>query len=131
VCFGDADRPDDKTYGPSCALRAIDMFNEKEIDGQKLYVKEALKKSLRDLEKQKEMMRYKNSKKRCNLYVKNFPPNTTKEQLEELFGKYGEIESVKLFPADGPVSYAFVCFKNPEKATLAKQELHNQNLNGK
>jgi polyadenylate-binding protein len=77
------------------------------------------------------MMRYKNSKKRCNLFVKNFPPNTTKEQLEELFGRFGEIENVKLFPKDNEVIYAFVCFKNPEKATQAKAELHNYNLNGK
>jgi hypothetical protein len=41
----------------------------------KIYVKEALKKEAREQEKKKEMMRYKNSKKRCNLYVKNFPPN--------------------------------------------------------
>jgi polyadenylate-binding protein len=131
VCFGDADRPDDKEYGPACALKAISELNEKEIEGQKLYVKEALKKEDRQIEKQKEMMRYKNSKKRCNLFVKNFPPNTTKEQLEELFGRFGEIENVKLFPKDNEVIYAFVCFKNPEKATQAKAELHMYNLNGK
>jgi hypothetical protein len=44
-------------------------------------VKEALKKSDREIEKKKEMLRYKNSKKRCNLYVKGFPSETTKEQL--------------------------------------------------
>ena len=54
-------------------------LNGKILDGQELYVKEALKKEERAMEKTKEMLRYKNSKKRCNLYVKNFPPNTTKQ----------------------------------------------------
>jgi len=44
-----------------------------------LYVKPALGKAEREIEKRKDMLRYKNSKKRCNLYVKNFPPATTKE----------------------------------------------------
>lgn len=106
-------------------------MNEKEVDGNTLYVKEALKKSDRELEKKKEMIRFKNSKKRCNLHVKNFPPSTTKEQLEELFLQHGEIESVKLMPKDGEAQYAFVCFKNPESASGAKAKLHNYNLNGK
>jgi len=60
-------------------MRAVLELNGKQIDGQELYVKEALKKEERQIEKTKEMLRYKNSKKRCNLYVKNFPANTTKE----------------------------------------------------
>lgn len=43
----------------------------------KLYVKAALSKDERQAEKEKEKLRYKNSKKRCNLYVKNFPPDTS------------------------------------------------------
>lgn len=94
-------------------------------------MKEALKKPVRDLEKKKDMLRFKNSKKRCNLYVKNFPPTTTKEQLEELFGQQGEIESVKLMVKEGEPPYAFVCYKNPEHASNAKAKLQNSNLNGK
>jgi len=45
-------------------------------------VKPALSKKEREIEKQKNMLRYKNSKKRCNLYVKNFAQGTTKEQLQ-------------------------------------------------
>jgi polyadenylate-binding protein len=116
VCYGDKDNKD-REYGPKCAMKAVEELNGKNIEGQELYVKEALKKEDRAMEKTKEMLRYKNSKKRCNLYVKNFPPNTTKEQLEELFGKYGEIENIKIFPKEGESIYAFVCFKNPEKAS--------------
>jgi polyadenylate-binding protein len=112
-------------------MRAVDELNGKNIEGNELYVKEALKKEDRQMEKTKEMLRYKNSKKRCNLYVKNFPPNTTKEQLEDLFTKYGDIENIKIFPKEGESVYAFVCFKSPESASRAKTELSNQVFNGK
>ena len=42
-------------------------------NGKKLFVNYALKKSERDQEKLRETIRYKASKRRCNLYVKNFP----------------------------------------------------------
>jgi polyadenylate-binding protein len=74
VCYED---PDDKEAGPRSAMNAITNLHEKDIDGHVLYVRDALKKQDRDMEKKKEQLRFKNSKKRCNLYVKNFPPNTT------------------------------------------------------
>ena len=77
VCYGDKNNQD-REKGPKAALRAVEELHGKNIEGQELYVKEALKKEERQMEKAKEMLRYKNSKKRCNLYVKNFPPNTTK-----------------------------------------------------
>lgn len=100
-------------------------------EGHTLYVKAALKKGEREVEKKKDMMRFKNSKKRCNLHVKNFLPTTTKEHLEALFGQCGEIESVKLMPNEGEAQYAFVCFKSPESASSAKAKLHGYNMNGK
>lgn len=77
------------------------------------------------------MFRYKNSKKRCNLYVKNFPTSTTKEQLQQLFERYGIIESIKVFPKEGEALYAFVCFKSPESAAKAMAELNASSFNGK
>jgi len=94
-------------------------------------VKPALSKAEREMEKKKEMLRYKNSKKRCNLYVKNFPPTTTKEQLDEHFKRFGEIESIRIFPKEVEALYAFVCFKSPEGASKAKAELHQQTFMGK
>jgi polyadenylate-binding protein len=74
ICFGSSD---DVEVGPKAALNAVAELNDKEIEGKPLYVREALKKSEREVEKLKDKMRYKNSKKRCNLFVKNFPPGTT------------------------------------------------------
>lgn len=117
ICYEDAT---DKEYGPKCAQRAVDQENEKEYDGQKIYVKEALKKVDREAEKRREQLRFKNSKKRCNLYVKNFPPTTTEAELRTYFEKYGDIESIKLLPKEGEALYAFVCYKQPDSAALAK-----------
>lgn len=128
ICYED---PNNKEYGPKCALAAVQSENEKEYEGQKIYVKEALKKSEREAEKRREQLRFKNSKKRCNLYVKNFPPTTTEPELRAYFEKYGEIESIKLLPKEGDALYAFVCYKSPDSAALAKQQLHQQTFNNK
>lgn len=87
-----------------------------------------MKKEEREAEKKREQYRFKNSKKRCNLYVKNFPPTTTEAELRQYFEKYGEIESVKVFPKEGEALYAFVCFKSPEHASLAKAQVPTQPL---
>jgi polyadenylate-binding protein len=117
ICY---EKEGDKEYGPKCAMNAISELNDKEFDGTRIYVKEALKKDERESEKKKEQLRFKNSKKRCNLYVKNFPPTTTESELRDYFGKCGEIESIKLLPKEGEALYAFVCYKNPDSAALAK-----------
>lgn len=112
-------------------MRAVDELNDKEIDGKPLYVREALKKSDRDRQKFADKLRYKNSKKRCNLYVKNFPPTTTKEELENLFKDFGTIENIKLNNDDPNKASAFICFKSPEEATKARSQLQNYNFGGK
>jgi RNA recognition motif-containing protein len=45
----------------------------------------ALKTTNRANEKLREMIRFKASKRRCNLYVKNFPINYEKEEIVNLF----------------------------------------------
>ena len=113
-------------------MNAVAALHDKEIDeNHKLYVKQALPRSDRETEKIKEMLRYKNSKKRCNLYVKNIPPNTTKDQLTELFSRFGLIESIKVLPKESEALYAFVCFKQPEDASRAKAELNGTTFNNK
>lgn len=54
-----------------------------------------------------------------NLYVKNFDTETTtEEKLTELFGKYGEITSIKLIQdqAGKLLGFGFINFKNPDDA---------------
>jgi len=73
VCFDDPNSTDFR-YGPRCAQAAIEKLNGKPINDQmNLYVRHAMKRADREVEKKKETLKYKTSKKRCNLYVKNFP----------------------------------------------------------
>jgi polyadenylate-binding protein len=78
VCFDDPKQRDFR-YGPRCAQAAIDKLNDKQINDQKLYVRYAMKRADREVEKRKETLKYKTSKKRCNLYVKNFPQAWTED----------------------------------------------------
>ena len=87
VCYNSEDKSN-REYGPKCAEEAVSaLHNADEVLGiplvdKKLYVKEALKKSDRAAERIRETIKYKNSKKRCNLYVKGFADNITEEELK-------------------------------------------------
>jgi polyadenylate-binding protein len=116
VCYED---PENKDHGPQSVAKAVEILNgklmgEKEGKEVKLYVREFLGKEQRAQEKFQEMIRYKNSKKRCNLYVKNFPATWSEEELKTTFQQFGEIERVKLEKGTGKNTYAFVCFKKPD-----------------
>lgn len=101
-------------------------------DGKNLYVKEALKAEERESERMRDNRKFKNSKKRCNLYVKGFPDSYTDADLRNLFEPFGEIESLRLFPMDGHKKpYAFVCYKAPDQATTAKNELTKSTTNNR
>lgn len=120
ICFGSEDQAD-REYGPRCAAKAVQEMDNKEFEGKPLYVKPALKKHEREKELQHETLKYKNSKKRCNLFVKNFTAETTEEDLKNLFQPFGEIESLKLFSQkDNKMPFAFVCFKTPDTASQVK-----------
>ena len=97
ICYAAQDAADHE-YGPRCAERAVQEMNDKQIGDTRLYVRPGLKKGERERELQHETFKYKNSKKRCNLYVKGFPATMTEPDLQTLFSKFGDIESLKLFP---------------------------------
>ena len=130
VCFED---PDDKEAGFISAEKAVQELNDKEVDGCKLYVQPALTAIQRQGVIQREQQRFKNSKKKCNLFVKNFPVEFGIEDLRPHFARYGEIESIKILPThDGqPSTRAFICFKQPDSAAYARGNLHGSPLNGK
>jgi len=96
VCY---DHENDRTYGPKCAENAVADLHDKEFDGFKIYVQPAVPLEQRQAQVQREQQRFKNSKKKCNLFVKGFPQQYQKENLEALFGQFGEIESVKIIPS--------------------------------
>lgn len=138
VCY---ERAADKAYGPECANKAVTDLNDKELDGYKIYVQPAVPAPLRQAQVKHEQFRFKNSKKKCNLFVKNFPSSFNEEKLREIFGQYGEIESIMIINKDEAVTEggspnraggrAFVCFKQPDQAMTARSHLHNYNIDGK
>jgi RNA recognition motif-containing protein len=108
------------------AEKATKEMHEKEVDANKLYVVEALKKQ----QLAKEVFKYKNSKKRCNLFVKGFPGNVNKDQLQNFFEKLAGPESVERIRIEmdknnqDQAKYAFVCFKQPDQAQSVKQQIN-------
>ena len=130
ICFNSEDRQD-REYGPKCAADAVAKLNGADSvngqplpDNRKLYVKEALKRTDREAERLRETIKYKSSKKRCNLYVKGFPENWTEDELRNLFKEFGDIESIKMHPPNEEKKlYAFVCFQKPDQASSAKENL--------
>lgn len=130
ICYNSEDRTD-REYGPRCAQEAVAQLNGAQTvngevlpENKKLYVKEALKKTDREAERLRETIKYKSSKKRCNLYVKGFPDTMTEEALRDAFAQYGEIESLKMHPpGEAKKLYAFVCFKKPDEASSAKEQM--------
>ncbi len=123
VCFED---PQNREAGFDAAERAVQELNDKEVDGNKLYVQPALSAIQRQGVILREQQRFKNSKKKCNLFVKNFPATFREEDLRPYFAQHGEIESIKILPThDGqPSTRAFVCFKQPDMAAHARMRLH-------
>jgi RNA recognition motif-containing protein len=71
-------------------------MHEQEIEGLKIYVQPALPAEQRLAQVKREQLRFKNSKKKCNLFVKNFPNTYTVENIRELFGTYGGIQSIRI-----------------------------------
>ena len=67
VCY---EKEGDALYGPKCADTAVKELHDKEFDGQKLYVQPAIPKEEREAQVLRELTRFKNSKKKCNLFVK-------------------------------------------------------------
>lgn len=104
-----------------------------DLDGFKIYAQPALPAVTRFAQLSRDQQRYKNSKKKCNLFVKGFPSHFNEENLRELFQPFGEIESIKIFPSTDnvPTSRAFVCYKTPDSASNARIGRHNYNIDGK
>ena len=131
VCYDDPEKKD-KEYGKQCAKNAIEALKEKVMDDNntKLYIKGFLNMEMRKREKEKETFRFKQSLKRCNLFVKNFPPEWKEEDILNVFSQYGKIDKVKLNATNNRTGQAFVCFSTPEEAARARSNLNMNNYSG-
>lgn len=119
------------------AVKAVDELNDKEINGQKIYVGRAQKKRERieELKKQYESTRLEKLSKYqgVNLFVKNLDDTITSEGLEEEFKPFGTITSAKVMVDETGKSkgFGFVCYSSPEEATKAITEMNQRMVLGK
>lgn len=76
---------------------------------------------------------------RYNLHFKNVPSGTSDEELNQFFGKFGEIRSLKQMrssptstsgeepaPQGEPLGFGFVCYASVESAMRARIECRTQ-----
>ncbi|VUZ57050.1 unnamed protein product [Hymenolepis diminuta] len=108
---------------PDSAEAAVNAMNNKEVNGQTLYVGRAQRK-----EERQEILRYQYEKQRSermsrgsNLYVKNLDDTINDVCLKEAFSKYGNITSAKVMLNESGNSkgFGFVCFTTSEEAKEA------------
>jgi len=68
-----------------------------------------------------------------NVFVKNLPGEVAKQQIEELFSKFGQITSstVTLDKNDSKRAFGFVNFETSEQATAAVEGLNNFEFHGR
>jgi RNA recognition motif-containing protein len=62
------------------------------------------------------------------LYVGNFSYAATKEDLEELFTKFGEVKEIKIIEGRG---FGFVEMSSPAEAEKAKESLNGSDFKGR
>lgn len=119
------------------AAKAVDTFNNKEIDGKPLYVSRAQKKrerveelkQQREADKQEKLNKYQG----VNLFVKNLDDSIDSDRLKEEFTPYGEITSAIVMKDESGKSkgFGFVCYSTPEEATKAINEMHQRLVESK
>ncbi|CAH1774739.1 unnamed protein product [Owenia fusiformis] len=114
------------------AEKCCDDLNEKEMNGKKLYVGRAQKKSERQSELKDKFEKLKierlNRFQGVNLYVKNLDENIDDERLRKEFSQFGTITSARVMNDNTGRSkgFGFVCFSSPEEATRAVTEMNGR-----
>ena len=131
------------SYGFVCfkefadAKKAVEELNDKEVNGLKIFVGRAMKKTERSnvLRREFENRRkeQQNRSRNVNLYVKNLDQSVDNDTLRQMFEGFGTITSAKVMSDEKGVSrgFAFVCFATQEEATRALSELNTRLFNGK
>lgn len=116
------------------AAKAAEELNNKEIDGQEIFVGRAQKKAERDKELREMFEKLKrersNKYQGVNLYVKNLDDAIDDDKLREAFSPCGTITSAKVMRDEKGVSkgFGFVCFATPDEATKAVTELNGKHV---
>jgi polyadenylate-binding protein len=118
------------------AVKAVDELHLKQSFGDSelpLYCARFQRKAERqaELKKRWEILRRERLNKYAgvNLYIKNIEDHIDEERIRNEFEQFGEIESVKIMKNERNQSrgFGFVCFKTPEAASAAFQQMSATN----
>ena len=116
------DKSDDPEIGHKSALAAIKNLDGTTLCGKELYVKQFQSKADREKESVKDSIKLANTK--CTLFVKNLDSRSIKQDIEDLFGNYGTLESVHLVnKPKNKQCYCIIQFQFPKEAKDAKNNL--------
>lgn len=119
------------------AQKAVDALHDKDINGHKLFVSRAQKKSEREEELRKSYEQAKMEKlskyQGVNLYIKNLEDDFDDDKLRIEFEPFGTVTSCKVMRDDKGISkgFGFVCFSSPDEATKAVAEMNNKMIGSK
>lgn len=108
------------------ADQAIEHVNGMLINDKKVYVGHHIPKKERMAKNEEAKARF------TNVYVKNLGVETTDEEFETLFGKFGEITSWHLAKNDEgkPVGFGFINYAAHDAAQAAVEALNDTELRG-
>lgn len=112
-----------KYHDAGAAQKAIDELNGSEFEGRRLRVTRAHRNSHQPSQEEDES---------TNLYIRDFDPQITDEQLAREFHRFGNVVSARVMLDSRGQSkgFGFVCFERPEDADTAIAEMHNKNIWG-
>jgi len=117
------------------AVKAVEEYNGKELDGKVVIACRAMKKHEREseLRQRAEQLKLERIQKYqgLNLYVKNLDDDIDEEKLKQIFSKFGTITSAKVVTSNNVSrGFGYVCFSTPEAASSALNELNGKIVEG-
>ncbi|CAO2593876.1 Polyadenylate-binding protein 1 [Lemmus lemmus] len=109
------------------AERAIEKMNGMLLNDRKVFVGRFKSRKERETELGAR------AKEFTNVYIKNFGDHINDETLSDLFGRFGQILSVKVMTDEDGKSkgFGFVSFERHEDAQKAVEEMNGKELNGR
>ncbi|XP_051019507.1 polyadenylate-binding protein 1-like [Acomys russatus] len=109
------------------AERAIEKMNGMLLNDRKVFVGRF------KTRKEREAELGARAKEFTNVYIKNFGDRMDDDTLSDLFGRFGQVLSVKVMTDEGGKSkgFGFVSFERHKDAQRAVDEMNGQELNGK
>ena len=114
------------------ALKALNRFNGKALDGHILQLKFSARKEAVTTKKRK-VTTLDNEEKRTKLMVRNIPFEATRNELRELFGSFGQLKSLRLPKKFDGTSrgFVFVEYLSSDDAKTAVKALGSTHLLGR